>query len=95
MPNRSTRACKGDTKVEKDLSAMPAEEKRRAATQLLERLSTLPTAMGAAWRNNADHARYIIGKAEEGTDAMWAVEYMLGAGLDASYLAFITGATTA
>ena len=79
--------------MEKDLSAMSAGEKRRAAMELLERLAALPTAMGTAWRKNADRARRIIDKAVEGTDAMWAVEYMLEAGLDASYLAFITGST--
>lgn len=73
---------------------MSPMEKRQEALNLLAKIEQQDTPMAAAFRKQEDRVRYIISKAEEGNNAMWAVEYLLKSGLKASLLAFITGATT-
>lgn len=78
----------------KDLTMMSPSEKRREALSLLEKIERQDTPMAAAFRQQRDRVRSVISKAEEGTDAMWGVEYLLKSGLNASLLAFIQGVST-
>ena len=78
----------------KDLTTMSPTEKRQEALNHLAKIEQQDTPMAAAFRKQRDRVRYIISKAEEGNNEMWAVEYLLKSGLKASLLAFITGATT-
>lgn len=73
---------------------MSTEEKRQECLKLLTKIEEKDTPMAAAFRNKDARVRSIIRGAEEGTDAMWGVEYLLKSGEEASLFAFMEGVST-
>lgn len=73
---------------------MNTKDKKVKCLEILHTILSGDFTFTDAWKANEDLAKTIIDKAEPGTDYMWAVDYLLEEGVEASWLAFYTGATT-
>ena len=72
----------------KDLTTMSVEEKRRDALKLVADIEGSGTPLGDRWKEFHEWVLHIIETAEEGSQELDAVEWLLNKGQEASPFAF-------